>query len=428
MNRRQVMRGAVSLGLGGWLAQLARGVESSRPKRSCILLWMSGGPSQIDTFDPKPGHANGGPFKAIQTATPGIQIAEHLPKVAAKMKHLAIVRSMSTKQGDHGRATFHVRTGYNPQGPIEFPAFGALVAHERDQPGAALPGYVGIGSAQLVGSAASSPGFLGPRFAPLAVGTQEGENIYRTNETGTIRVQDLDRPARVSADRQGERVNLLRDLEAEFLATRPGPGTSSHTAAYDQAIRMMSPEAAKAFDLSDEPAKMRDAYGRNRFGDGCLLARRLIERRVPFVEVALGGWDTHDSNFTQVARLCHTLDPAWATLLGDLEQRGLLKDTVVVWMGEFGRTPGINPRQGRDHFPAAWSAVLGGGGIQGGSVLGKTSADGVSVEEKPVGVPDFLATLSLALGIDPLKQNMTPVGRPIRVVDPVAKPLTEVLA
>jgi uncharacterized protein (DUF1501 family) len=190
----------------------------------------------------------------------------------------------------------------------------------------------------------------------------------------------------------------------------------------------MSESAMQAFDLSRESPQLRDAYGRNVFGQGCLLARRLVERGVPFVEVSLGGWDTHDDNFNAVRARCNTLDPAWATLLRDLDDRGLLASTLIVWMGEFGRTPVINPRQGRDHYPSAWSVVLGGGGIRGGSVVGRTSAGGDAVEERPVTVPDLQSTICSALGLEPQRQNMSSVGRPIRLVEPGATPLREILA
>jgi hypothetical protein len=371
----------------------------------------------MDTFDLKPGHKHGGPFKEIATAATGVHVGEHLPGVAAQMKDLAIIRSMSTKEGDHARATLHLHTGNLPQGAIEFPTFGALVSHERNG-GGDLPGFVSIGPRGF-GTAALSPGFLGPRHAPLVVGEGDRDNLT---------VQDLARPRSVTAERAEERLALLRESEAEFLASRPGTATASHRSAYDRAVRLMRESAARAFDLRQEPVQLRDAYGRNLFGQGCLLARRLVERGVPFVEVALGGWDTHSRNFDAVGTLCGVLDPAWSTLMSDLRQRGLLEHTVVVWMGEFGRTPVINPRQGRDHYPAAWSVVLGGGGIRSGQVVGKTSKDGLAVEDRPVRVPDLLATICLALGIDPTKQNMSNVNRPIRVVDPSAKPLREVLA
>jgi uncharacterized protein (DUF1501 family) len=201
------------------------------------------------------------------------------------------------------------------------------------------------------------------------------------------------------------------------------------------AVRMMRSESVKAFHLDSEPDKLRDAYGRNQFGQACLLARRLVERGVPFVEVSLNGvsnnqtfaWDTHQQNFMAVKGLLGVLDPAWATLIKDLKDRGLLDSTLIVWMGEFGRTPKINPQVGRDHFPAAWTTVLCGGGIKGGQVVGKTSADGMKVDDRPVSVSDLFATLCHAVGVDPMKQNLSNVGRPIRLADPLAKPITEIL-
>jgi uncharacterized protein (DUF1501 family) len=202
---------------------------------------------------------------------------------------------------------------------------------------------------------------------------------------------------------------------------------NSIQAAAARAVRLMRPEAAAAFNLDDEKGKVRDAYGRSLFGQGCLLARRLVERGVPFVEVTLDGWDTHSNNFGLVKGLSGTLDIAFATLLADLKDRGLLDGTLVVCQGEFGRTPKINGNVGRDHWPAAWAVALAGGGIKGGQAVGKTSADGTSVEERAVGVPDLIATVAKAVGIDPRKQNMSNVGRPIRVADPAAKPIGELL-
>lgn len=426
LTRRSALKlGAAGLS-SGWLASLAASAaENPDRKRSCIVLWMAGGPAQTDTFDPKPGHANGGPFKPIETAAPGVRIGEHLPQVAKQAKHLAVVRSMATKEGDHGRATLHLRTGNLPQGAIDFPVLGSLVAKEKERAGSDLPGFVSI-APRGFGAAALSAGFLGPQHAPLVVGGNG--DIYSNDATGGLRVENLDRPSSVNDDRMAERLALLHESEAEFLAARPGVGTASHKSAYERAVRLMRPSAAKAFDLSDEDEKVRDRYGRNRFGQGCLLARRLVERGVPFVEVALGGWDTHDNNFKQVQSLCGTLDPAWATLMADLQDRGLLETTTVVWMGEFGRTPGINPRNGRDHYPNAWSVVLGGGGIKGGQTVGMTGTSGMEVVDRPVAVTDLLATICGAIGVDPLKQNLSNVNRPIRIVDQAAKPIREVLA
>ncbi len=408
MNRRTWL-GAVS----GWLGALAaQSADHPRRKRSCILLWMAGGPSQLDTFDLKPGHANAGPFREIATAVPGIRIGEHLPRLARHMNDLALVRSMRTREGDHGRATAHLRTGYTPQGSIRFPTLGSLVSHEWAQENADLPGFVSVMPQGAFAQASVAAGFLGPRHAPLVVAG------------GALRVEDL----QARSSRAPQRLDLLREMEADFLASRVGPGVMSHVHAYDRADRLQRPAAARAFDLTEERPELRDRYGRAPFGQGCLLARRLVERGVPFVEVTLGGWDTHNDNFDQVRSLCDVLDPAWATLMEDLKQRGLLDETLVVWMGEFGRTPGINPRSGRDHYPLAWSVALGGGGIAGGQVVGRTSADGLAVEDRPVAVPDLIATVCLALGLDPAKQNPSNVNRPIRLADPAAEPLSEILS
>jgi len=230
---------------------------------------------------------------------------------------------------------------------------------------------------------------------------------------------------------------MLRSLEDRFVARHvTSAAATGHQIAYRRAVRLMESEAAAAFDLDAEPSALRDAYGRNRFGQGCLMARRLVQRGVPFVEVSLNGvegnaglgWDTHVDNFQTVRKLSETLDPAWATLLRDLQERGLLESTLVVWMGEFGRTPVINANGGRDHFPAAWSTVLSGGGIHGGQAIGRTGKDGTEIEDHPVSVPDLLATVCKALGLDPRKQNQSGIGRPIRLVDPDATPIEEVLA
>ncbi len=422
LSRREWLRLATAGGasVSGWLDVLAASAAADpQRKRSCILLWMSGGPSQLDTFDLKPGQKNGGSFKEIATAVPGIRISEHLPRVADHMKRLAVVRSMHTREGDHGRATYHLRTGYQQQGPIHYPPLGALLAHELGDNIAQLPGFVSVGPSADVNPAVVGPGFLGPEYAPLVVGG---------GRDGALRVEDLPSPRGVGRERAEARVELLQGLEQDFDTRHPEPGPLSHQAAYQRALRLMNPSAARAFDLDEEKASLRDAYGRSSFGQGCLLARRLVERGVPFVEVTLGGWDTHLRNFESVQRLCATLDPAWAALLADLGDRGLLDTTLVVWMGEFGRTPQINNQGGRDHFPSAWTTVLGGGGIKGGQVVGRTSADGSAVEERPVPVPDFMATVCRALGLDPKKQNQSNVGRPIRLADAGAEPIAEVLA
>ncbi len=445
LSRRDWLRlstaGVVGYSLSGWLEALADQTASNpQRKRSCILLWMNGGPSQMDTFDLKPGHENGGPFKEIATNVPGIKISEHLPKVARHMDRLALVRSMATREADHGRATYQMRTGHLPGGPVQYPTMGSLFSKEMERPGAELPSFVSIAPYRFFSPAAYGPGFLGPQFAPLVVGeTQQGiinlPGQQAPNYEDSLRVLDVDLPSGVSPERSAARVKLLGEVQDDFLTRRSSIASQSQRSAYERAVTLMRSSATKAFDLDEEPKELRERYGRNLFGQGCLLARRLIERDVPFVEVSLAnvpntllGWDTHLNNFDGVKRLCAVLDPAWSTLLEDLQARGRLDSTLVVWMGEFGRTPKINGNQGRDHWANSWSTVLAGGGIKGGQVIGKTSADGMEVVDRPVKVEDFLGTIARALGVDPQKQNNSNVGRPIRIVEPTAKPIEEVLA
>jgi uncharacterized protein (DUF1501 family) len=444
LSRRDWLRlsaaGVVGYSMSGWLERLAlAAAKDPQRRRACILLWMNGGPSQMDTFDLKPGTANGGPYKEVQTNVPGIKISEHLPKIAQHADRMAIVRSMNTKEADHGRATYLMRTGHLPGGPIQYPVLGSLVAKELEPPGAELPSFVSIAPFRFLSPAAFGPGFLGPQYAPLVVGENGAPFVVRGGQDNTdqqLKVQDLDLPAGVSARRGAARVQLLDEMEQDFLADRSGVASLSHRTAYQRAVTMMHSAAVKAFDLDDEPKELRDRYGRNLFGQGCLLARRLVERGVPFVEVTLAqvpnaqvfGWDTHQNNFDQVEKLSGVLDAAWATLMEDLKAKGLLDTTLIVWMGEFGRTPRINGNKGRDHWASSWSTVLAGGGIKGGQVVGKTSPDGMAVEERPVAVADLLGTVGLALGLDIRKQNQSNVGRPIRFVDPTAQPLKEVVA
>lgn len=439
LSRREWMRlagaGVIGGSMSGWFEALADDtIRVSRDHRACILLWMPGGPSQTDTFDLKPSHANGGPFKPIETSVPGIHISEHLPKLSQMMEQMAIIRSMSTKEGDHSRATYLLRTGYRQQGPVHYPVVGSVLSKELGNAANQLPNYVSIAPFRFFGTAAYGPGFLGPQFAPLVVGGQQQFGVL--NQGDALKVKNLKPHRRLKRDAVDTRLSLLNDLEADFASTRSGVEVNSHRTAYDKAVQMMRSDAANAFDLDPEPKSLRDEYGRNPFGQGCLLARRLVERGVPFVEVSLNGvpnnpalgWDTHQNNFDSMKRLSAVLDPGWATLMRDLRARGMLESTLIVWMGEFGRTPKINGNQGRDHFPAAWTTVLAGGGVRGGQVIGRTSADGMTVEDRAVTVGDLMATICRSLSLDPMKQNMSNVGRPIRLADPEANPIEEALA
>lgn len=442
ISRRDLMRlsacGAFGASMSQWMPSFAaEAVKSPERRRSVILLWMTGGPSQIDTFDMKPGHANGGQFKPIDTSVSGIQICEHLPKLAMQMEHCVPIRSMSTKEGDHTRGTYLMRTGNLPTGPIHYPTMGSLFSKELGLENSDLPNFVAVAPYTQFSPSAYGPGFLGPRYAPLVVG--DGNRVTPgaagMNYDQSLGVKNLELASGINTYRADARLALLGDLEADFASQRPGLIADSHREAYAAAVRMMRSEAVKAFNLDSEPDKLRDAYGRNQFGQGCLLARRLVERGVPFVEVSLNGannnqtfaWDTHLQNFTALKPLLGILDPAWGTLISDLKDRGLLDSTLIVWMGEFGRTPNITANVGRDHFPAAWSTVMCGGGIKGGRTVGKTTEDGMKVDERPVSVQDLFSTMCHAMGLNPLKQNLSNVGRPIRLADPTAKPITEIL-
>jgi hypothetical protein len=446
LTRREWMKlsavSAVGYSFSGWFEAFAEeAAKNPARKKSVILLWMNGGPSQMDTFDLKPGHANGGPYKAIETAVPGIRISEHLPRLASNMKDMVLVRSMATKEADHSRGTFLMHTGHAPGGPIQYPPIGSLMSKELGNELSELPNFVSVAPYRIFSPGAYTPGFLGPLYAPLIVGdgtpqfNQQGQPA--NNYEQQLKVKDMDLPESVTRAQAEARVKLLEDMEKDFSSQRPGIPSQSHKTAYERAVKMMRSAAAAAFNLDEEKNDLRDKYGRTLFGQGCLLARRLVERGVSFVEVSLSsvtgvqngalGWDTHGNNFVQVKALSEALDAGWGTLMEDLRSRGLLEHTMIVWMGEFGRTPRINQGQGRDHWANSWSTVIAGGGLKGGQVVGKTSADGMTVEERPVSVGDFLATVVMAAGIDPKKRNMSNVNRPISIVEPGAKAITEVV-
>jgi hypothetical protein len=441
LSRREWLKlsaaGVVATSTSGWIERLAAATANDpQRRRACILLWMSGGPSQTDTFDMKPGHRNGGPFREVATTVPGMRISEHLPRLARQANDMVIVRSMSTREGDHGRATYYLHTGYLPTGAIQFPTFGSLISKELGSNSSPLPNFVSIAPFRQFNQAAYAPGFLGPQYAPLLVGDrvnqQFGQQLSQEAVQSALRVEDLVPPGEMSRAEADARINLLQEMDRDFAARHAGFSPQSHLNAYDRAVRLMRTAARTAFNVEEEPAALRDRYGRTLFGQGCLLARRLVERGVPFIEVNLGSftgglnWDTHGDNFNIVRRLSEELDPAWSTLMDDLRDRGLLDTTTIVWMGEFGRTPNLEGN-GRNHFPNAWTTVLAGGGLRGGQVHGRTTADGMRVDGQPTSVPDFIATVCLALGIDPERTNMSNVGRPIQIADRTAQPIRDIV-
>ncbi len=418
--RREFLRlsaaGVGAYSLSGWLKVLANHAAAApvppgkSKHKSCILLWMDGGPSHKDTFDLKPDSKGAGDFKPIPTSVPGVQISEHLPKLAKQMHHGVVVRSMSTPEGAHPRAKYNLHTGYREgQGGLVYPSIGAIVSSEVGDPSSPVPHFVSIGNRSF------GSGFLGPKHQPLIV------------TDPTKGVEDL--KSLVGEKQFANRMGLLEQMEKAFYHEYRADAATDHKTTYERAVRLMHSKEAKAFDLSLEPAASKAKYGSGKFAEGVLMARRLVEVGVPFVEVTLGGWDTHQDNFNRVKTLSAQADTPMAALIADLKDRGMLDSTLVVWMGEFGRTPHINARgakPGRDHYPRAWSLAMFGGGVKGGRVVGKTDKEGAAVEEQKVGTQDFLGTVCELLGIDHTKKNETPGGRPIQIVDK-AKPFTKLI-
>lgn len=403
MNRRHFvshMVGASAL-LGSSLAlgQSLRvhAADLKKRNKSAIMLWMSGGPATIDIWDLKPGTANGGPFRPIATSG-DVQISEHMPLMAKQMHHMAIVRSMSTREADHDRGRYYMHTGYVPDPNIEHPSYGAVIAHElmSQRSDLQIPPFVSVGGAS------EGPGFLGMSWAPFNVSTN-----------GRIRNLEM----KQDNDRLMDRMRALSLIENNFNAQKRGFVGEDHRKILGKTFDVLTSKQMDAFKVDREPESVRERYGTG-FGEGCLLARRLVEAGVPFVEVDLGGWDMHRGVHTELADTkLPVLDKAMSALVEDLEQRGLLQDTVIIWMGEFGRTPRINGDAGRDHWARSWSAVLGGGGIQGGLAVGATSPEGTEVITEPYSSEDLMATVCKALGIPLETTFQSRNGRPMKIAN-----------
>ena len=338
-----------------------------------------------------------------------MEISENLPALADVADHLAVIRSMTSKEGSHERAQYLLHTGYSPTGSVGHPSMGAWVSSELGDPKSDLPSFVSI-SGPSIGAA-----FLGVQNGPFVI-----------NNPGQP-PQNIAYPRNVNAERFEMRQSALNILDSQFAAETGDIKVKGRRDVYKKAVNMMHSPRLKAFDVSDEPDAVKAAYGDSNFGRGCLLARRLVEQGVKFVEVVLGGWDTHQDNFNRVGKLCQTFDSPFATLIKDLKDRNLLDSTLIIWMGEFGRTPKINGNEGRDHYPKAWNAVMAGGGVRKGIVYGSTDEEGGKVADKPVIVPDFFATVATLIGLDPNITKMTPVGRPISVTEK-GKPISELIA
>lgn len=384
-SRRQFLRatglGLVGAGLSGWLDVLAEQRADEMPRgRHCILLWMNGGPSQIDTFDMKPGRPTGGQFRPIQTNVNGVQICEYMPLMARMIDKLAIVRSMRTHSPDHPDGIYHMHTCYRMAERIPHPEIGAMVARYLGRPESDLPSFVRMGPCGNAGA-----GYLGPRFEPFSL-DREGRLPYFS--VPYLNVQGEQR-----------RGDLLRFMEDGFGRDHQAEPFAAHRQSETGAWRLM--RARSAFDVSRDWPAARARYGDTEFGKRCFMALRLAEAGVPFVEVGQDNYDSHADNFVCHKGNMEVLDPAWSALLQDLHDRSLLADTLVVWMGEVGRTPYINNRAGRDHYIRAWTIVLAGGGVRGGQVYGATDIDGREVTDKPVSEGDLFATIYTALGVNP---------------------------
>ena len=372
--------------------------DMKRNGKACIMLWMGGGPSTIDIWDLKPGSPTGGPFKPINTKGEA-QICEYMPLMAEQMHHASIIRSMSTREADHNRGRYYMHTGYVPNPNIEHPSYGAVIAHELmdTRKGLEIPPFVSVGGGSV------GPGFLGMAWSPFEV-TSNGQIRNLQNSVDESRLM--------------QRISVLEMMEKGFISQGRGSSAEDHLKVLDKTKALLTSSQMKAFRVNEEPKEVQDRYGTTGFARGCLMARRLVEAGVPFVEVDLGGWDNHANIFpTLQNQKLPELDKAMSALFADLERVGKLQDTCVIWMGEFGRTPRINGTTGRDHWARSWSVVLGGGGLKGGQAVGKTNADGTDIETEPYTSQDVMATVCKTLGISLETQFTSKNGRPMKIAN-----------
>lgn len=396
LSRRALMKGALATAGGvvmnwGGLTSTSLGDSVRKERKHCILLWMNGGASQFETFDMKPGRPTGGPFRPIASKVPGIQVCELMPKMAQQMDKVAVIRSMKTSEVDHPGGIYLMHTGYRPSRTVRFPEIGAIVARYQGKEDTDLPNFIKISSNGDAGA-----GFLGPRYHPFGVGSEGGLPPFS--------VSNLD------ASRELRRHELRSFVEGRFIEETGSELARMHRQSYEASRRLQ--RAREVFRIDAEWNKYRDLYGDSEFGKRCLLARRLVESGVAFVEVGQTSYDSHADNFGWHKGLVPPMEHAWAGLLTDLKDRGLLDRTLVVWTGEIGRTPQINNRAGRDHYVRAWSTALAGCGIKGGQTYGSSDLDGVDVKDNPVTEGDFFATIYKALSINPRTENYAGV-RPV---------------
>lgn len=378
---------------------LANTADLKNKHKSAILLWMGGGPSTMDIWDLKPGTPTGGPFKPISTSADGVQICEHMPLMAKQMHHMNIVRSMSTREADHMRGRYYMHTGYVPTPTIEHPSYGAVIAHEliSDVPQLEIPPFISVGGGSV------GPGFLGMTYAPFVV-----------NSNGNVR----DLSMGVDDAILNQRLEMLRVIEDKFISEKRGSTSTDHDKVLNKTLKLMTSKQMDALKVAKEPEEVRERYGNTGFGRGCLMARRLVETGVPFIEVDLGGWDNHANIFpTLQDNKLPELDKAMSALISDLNDRGLLDTTAIIWMGEFSRTPNINGNTGRDHWARSWSVVVGGAGFKRGMVVGETSSDGKEVVTEPYSSQDLMASVLKSLDISLETTFTSKNGRPMKIAN-----------
>ena len=378
---------------------LANATDLKKRHKAAILLWMGGGPSTMDLWDLKPGAPTGGQFKQISTSADGVAICEHLPMMAKQMHHMSIVRSMSTREADHMRGRYYMHTGYVPNPNVEHPGYGSVISHELAEQvsGLEIPPCVSVGSGSV------GPGFLGMTWAPFVV-----------DSNGNVRNLDMG----IDPTRLDQRLRMLETIENKFIGENRGGSAEDHKKVIDKTVKLMTSKQMEAFKVMKEPKEVQEKYGTTGFGRGCLLARRLVEAGVPFVEVDLGGWDMHADIFPTLAdRKLPELDKAMAALVSDLADRGMLDDTAIIWMGEFSRTPNINGGAGRDHWARSWSVVVGGAGFKRGVVVGETSSDGKEVVTEPYSSQDVMASVLKSLGISLETTFTAKNGRPMKIAN-----------
>ncbi len=403
LSRRDALKAAAGLGLSFLLPGLdLRAAETRGPQRpkSMITLWLAGGPSQLETWDPHPGTKIGGPTNAIKTSIAGLEIADGYPQMAEQIDAMSVIRSLVSKEGDHERGTYYLKTGYRPDPTLKHPSLGAILTHELPDAGVEIPMHFSLGGSQWP----ARGGFLGDEFDAFKI-FDPGRNLRNMR-------------SRVSKKRQDRRLSNLEVVSGAFGNRGISSDGKLHRQTIDRALKMMTSEQLAALKIEDEPQDVVDAYGDSQFGRGCLVARRLVAQGVRSVEVTLGGFDSHAANFSAHTNNASVLDPAFAALIKDLKERDLLDSTIVLCIGEFGRTPKINPLDGRDHWPSGFSCVVGGGGLRSGLVIGQTDPQGEMKDPAdPIEVKELFATLFRAMDVDYEQELLTPIGRPMALGD-----------